>query len=143
MRSFYFSLLVVLVVAIFFYTERESIHVQLDKWKLIPRPERFTELYLENHADLPRSVVAGQIVPFSFTVHNLEGKTMEYPYEVYALAQNESEQQTIGRGNIILDHDAAKTIESSFVFPENQKKTTIFIVLPTLDQEIHFILSSN
>lgn len=135
-------MLLLIGVAVFFYIERAALWTQLDEWKLLPRPERFTELYLENHADLPRSVNAGQTVPFSFTVHNLEGGTMKYSYEVYALASSDDVRQPISHGDFSIDHTKAKTIANTFIFPENQKKMTIFIALPALKQEIHFILSN-
>lgn len=135
--------LLLIGVAIFFYIERAVVWTQLDEWKLIPRPERFTELYLENHANLPKFVSAGQTVPFSFTVHNLEGQAMEYSYRVYAVFSDNGEQQAIGQGDLSLEQNGVKTIENVFTFPENQKKVTIFMTLPALGQEIHFILSSS
>jgi hypothetical protein len=123
------------------YVERELVYRQLDEWKLIPRPERFTELYLENHSAIPQTVVPGQTVPFSFTVRNLEGEAMEYPYEIYALAENDTERRIVARGNLWLEHDGVKVVESAYSFPIDQKRVTVFVELTDLHQQIHFILS--
>ena len=47
------------------------------------KPETFTELYFEDHLSLPNKVTLFKENNFKFTIHNLENKDMEYPYEVY------------------------------------------------------------
>jgi len=36
------------------YLLKDAIYAKLDQWKLIPRPERFTELYFNDHNILPK-----------------------------------------------------------------------------------------
>src|SRR5260370_15081174 len=53
------------------------------------KQEAFTELYFENHLNLPKHVTSSQEYFFNFTIHNLEGKNMKYSYEVYLELGNE------------------------------------------------------
>lgn len=47
------------------------------------KPETFTELYFEDHINLPKTIKKHEEYSFIFTIHNLEYKDMEYPYVVY------------------------------------------------------------
>jgi hypothetical protein len=58
------------------------------------KPETFTELYFEDHINLPKTIQSQKKYSFVFTIHNLENTDMEYPYIVYL--------QTINK-KIILD----------------------------------------
>ena len=55
------------------------------------KPETFTELYFENHLSLPKEVTLFKEYNFKFTIHNLENKDMEYPYEVYINVNGEKQ----------------------------------------------------
>lgn len=82
------------------------------------KPETFTELYFENHLSLPKKIVTDQENNFKFTVHNLEYKTMTYPYEVYIKCSDagcNGEKQIIDEGKITLKHDEYKTISESYM----------------------------
>jgi hypothetical protein len=52
------------------------------------KPETLTELYFENHASLPKTIERHTNYSFTFTIHNLEYKAMQYPYVVYLEANN-------------------------------------------------------
>lgn len=143
-KSRYTTLFVIgtiLLVALFLYSQRDAIYAQLDEWYLIPRPERFTELYLENYTQLPKAVVAGQVVPFSFTIHNLEGKEMAYEYWVYALKDGE-ERVTVDQQTVSAAHDEYKTIDVTYQYPASTTSAVIYVDLIDLDQQIHFKLSA-
>lgn len=47
------------------------------------KPETFTELYFEDHNNLPKTIEKHEEYSFIFTIHNLEYKDMNYPYVVY------------------------------------------------------------
>src|SRR5579872_1281981 len=59
------------------------------------KPEPFTELYFENNENLPQKITNNTqfihlhptlaLFTFQFTIHNLEGKNMRYPYEVFSV----------------------------------------------------------
>lgn len=129
-----------LILAVFFvYTWRHQVYSVLYEWKLIPRPEHFTELYFENYKDLPKTVAVGQSIVFAFAVHNLEGERVEYPYEVYSLSGNGT-RSSIKQDRIFIDNNGFKTVDISYIFPESEKKETVFVVLTSMQQDIHFTL---
>lgn len=45
-------------------------------------PENFTELYFENHKELPKYAEQGKGYDFSFAIHNLENRNMDYGYRI-------------------------------------------------------------
>lgn len=63
-----------------------AIHRQLDRWKLLPQPERLTELYFSDHTKLPTTYTPGNQQTVKFTIHNLEYRPTHYHYHV--LQQN-------------------------------------------------------
>ena len=50
---------------------------------LLPEPENLTELYFEDHDNLPKIIKRRENYTFTFTIHNLENRTAVYPYVVY------------------------------------------------------------
>jgi hypothetical protein len=68
--------IVLILIVVFLYIYRGDIYRELGTLKLLPQPELFTELYIDNYstlaAQLPTTVVKGDNVSFSFTIHNLE-----------------------------------------------------------------------
>ena len=47
------------------------------------KPETFTELYFENHLTLPAKIKPKETYNFTFTIHNLENRDMDYSYRIY------------------------------------------------------------
>jgi hypothetical protein len=47
------------------------------------KPEKFSELYFEDHINLPKTIIPLKEYSFTFTLHNLEYQDMVYPYVVY------------------------------------------------------------
>jgi len=107
---------------------------------LTPTPEPFTELYFEDHLQLPRNIVAGSVTQIAFTVNNLEYKPVEYPIVVVAEdATDSAEPKELYQTTIHLQHNQSKTIPLDLVVPaflSNRTKVTIRLV--TIDQSIHF-----
>src|SRR5713226_1082737 len=65
---------------IFFNLNRASVNNELVTLDLIPKPEKLTELYFNNNANLPSS--ATQVISFAFVIHNLETTDYRYVYDV-------------------------------------------------------------
>lgn len=133
-----FAILTVVIVA-GAYTYRSAAYKQLDAFKLIPRPERFTELYFENHTNLPKTKVKNETIFFSFTVHNLEGKDMQYPYVVYF--KNNYGTTTVEKSGAFVKDNEYKTITESYTFKSNSPQETLYVELTDKHQELHFALS--
>ena len=97
------SLLVgaVLVVEMLFFlnVNRASIYDKLVTFDLIPKPEKMTELYFNNNADLPDSATSNQEIHFAFVIHNLETTDYQYVYEVSVIANGM--RHIVDRGNVL------------------------------------------
>ncbi len=129
------------VVAAFFLfaifaLQTDTVEAALRKHKLLPEPERFTELYLENHLRLPKTYVRGGNNSFTFTVHNLEHKPMKYDYVVEAVSTESA--RFITKGSFELEHDAYKSVKARIASSEAAQRTKINISLENKDQSIHF-----
>lgn len=99
------------------------------------KPETFTELYFENHLKLPSTIKIGEKYPFSFTIHNLEYKTMNYPYEVYI--DTDGKRQNIEKKTVTLSHDNRVTINEEFS-PISATRSAVVVNLLNKNQEIRF-----
>lgn len=100
-------------------------------------PERYTELYFENHLNLPKSAVVGEPQTFSFTLHNLEHQSMVYPYEIY-IQDSVGSRSGIIANTVSLRHDERKTITESFAIVTPIKRAKVVVTLRNKNQEIHF-----
>ena len=67
---------------ILFNLNRTSIYNELITLDLIPKPEKLTELYFNDNANLPSSETSKQVISFAFVIHNLETTDYLYVYEV-------------------------------------------------------------
>jgi hypothetical protein len=108
---------------------------------LIPRPERFTELYLNDHTTLPKTLHKGAVVPFSFTIHNLNGQTVMYHYVVYAQSIDGS-TTTIDTNTVRIDDGESTIIRKFYTYNATSTPITIYIELPDQGQTLHFMLPS-
>jgi hypothetical protein len=109
-------------------------------------PETFTELYFENHTELPLLIASPNeftwyknpntnLYQFSFTIHNLENKDMVYKYEVYSF---EDEQIIIDQGNVLIKNNQSKTITENFTLPSDALRTKVTVNLINKNQQISF-----
>lgn len=133
-----FALIVVLAV-FDLYLYRPAIYAELDTLKLIPRPERLTELYLNDSLKLPKTINKGDVVPFSFAVHNLEGKTTTYPYVIY-IQSSDGSTIPIDRSSVTLADQTSTTIRESYTFKTASTSAEVFIELTGRNQSLHFVL---
>ncbi len=69
------------------------------------QPERFTELYFEDHDNLPKMIHQNGNYRFIFTIHNLESRDMEYRYQIYSESLYEK---------TILSHNTVKIKDKNF-----------------------------
>lgn len=135
--------IIVLFSAVFVsYQFKNDIYAGLNALKLIPVPERFTELYFENSGNLPGVIITGQPIFFAFTVHNLEGRTMNYDYMVYF--------ESAKGDRVVLDSNAAtiadgqsKTFFESHAFYWPLESGKIVVDLYRQNQQIDFMLNAN
>jgi len=98
--------------------------------------ETFTELYFEDHLSLPNKVTLFQENNLKFTIHNLENKDMEYPYEVYIDVNGE--KQMIDKSSVLIKNNEYKTISeaSTIIVPIQRAKVVVNLI--SKNQQIHF-----
>ncbi|RJQ35848.1 hypothetical protein C4559_06290 [Candidatus Microgenomates bacterium] len=101
-------------------------------------PETFTELYFENHLSLPNKIVYYKENDFKFTIHNLENKDMEYPYEVYI--DLNGEKQIIEQSSISIKKNGYKTISEDFTIIYPTARVKVIVNLINKNQQIAFWL---
>jgi len=100
------------------------------------KPETFTELYLEDHLSLPDKVILFKENNFKFTIHNLENKDMEYPYEVYIDLNRE--KKMIDKSSVLIKSNEYKTISEDFTITVPTQRVKVVINLISKSQQIHF-----
>ena len=100
------------------------------------KPETFTELYFEDHLSLPKEITLFKENNFKFTIHNLENKDMEYPYEVYM--DINGEKQSINKSSVLIKNNEYKTITQTFIITTQIQRAKIVVNLIDKNQPIHF-----
>ena len=123
---------------------------QMDKWKLLPRPERMTELYFTDYQQLHPSIGVGTPQTVMFTVHNLEHQATTYHYVLSATSKDDAVERPLGDGKFTLAHDQSLAVSKQVVLPPIDKQLSIEVSLqysglnagdtaPTLQkQSIHY-----
>jgi hypothetical protein len=129
----------VVVAGLNWLFHQSAVLAKLNDWKLVPQSEPVTELYLNDYLTFPDQIVKGMTVPFSFTIHNLEGKYMTYPYGVY-LQTVDGVRIAIASSSVSLADTESRKISESYTFASNSAGVTVFIELPSVGEELHFAL---
>lgn len=99
------------------------------------KPETFTELYFEDHINLPKAIEKGKEYSFVFTIHNLEYKDMEYPYVVYL--ETIDKKITLDQNKISLKDGEYKSIREDFG-PLKDIRMKIVVELVGRNQQVDF-----
>jgi hypothetical protein len=114
----------------------QAVYAQLESWKLIPMPQRFTELYFENNTSLPTTVTTKPLV-FDFGIHNQEGEFVAYSYEI-VMETPSGLTQELSSGTIALPDGQVASIPVVVSLPKGIKTAEIFVELPNQKQVIDF-----
>ncbi len=139
--SFISSFIAFIAIIAILYPFRGPVLGQMTSWNLLTRPEPFTELYLNNSLELPRTPIKKRSsVTFSFSVHNVEGQNMSYPYVAYLVSSQGT--TTIERGTVDLQNGGSVVVPVSYTFGKAYPSVLFVVELTQLDQEIHFLLPS-
>lgn len=104
--------------------------------------ESFTELYFEEHQNLPSEYTLGEY-EFAFTIHNLENQDMDYSYNVYIEYYDNDEfvkSETIEAKNVLIANNETKTLTETFKISEEHDYAKVAV--ETNEEEIHFWLRS-
>ncbi len=134
-------LLFVLFLSILIYNNRVFARSWVHEHVLASTEETMTELYFDDHLNLPKSIMAGDEISFSFVIHNLEGRDMAYPYLVY---KTFNENKIFLRRDIVKVEDGEyKRVNVSYTPLESVNNGIITVSLLQFNQDIHFLLSED
>src|SRR6266849_5289395 len=88
---------------IFFNLNKASIYNEFVTLDLIPKPEKMTELYFNDSANLPSSATSNQVISFAFVIHNLETTDYQYAYDVSVNANGT--RHIVDSGNVLVKNN--------------------------------------
>jgi len=89
--------------------------------------EPLTELYFENHTELPKHLFLEKTYNFSFTIHNLEEQDMDYDYTIEVFDNEGNFMFEINKGSFFLANEEYQTFEQDFRFIRNFDRARINI----------------
>jgi Protein of unknown function (DUF1616) len=118
---------------------RSAINRQLHAWKVLPEPERLTELYFSDHAHLPGYYIPGDAQNVAFTVHNLEYRTTSYKYTITQQSRDGSQTQELGSGNFTIKEGQYQKTTVSITLADLGTDTKVVVKLN--DESIHYIMT--
>lgn len=89
--------------------------------------EPLTEVYFENHTNLPKNVFWNQSYNFTFTVHNLEYREMNYSYNVTLSYNNKTRGEDFGW--MRLGNNESASVWQDFRIGEHFERAQIVVVV--------------
>jgi hypothetical protein len=115
-----------------------AIDRQLRDWKLLPEPERLTELYFTAPNNLPNSYSPGESQTVNFTVHNLEYQTTAYHYLIIEQSQDGSQSQTLAGGSFTLAQNQYDRPSVKIFLPNLGSRVKVEIELTNVHESIDY-----
>ena len=111
---------------------------QLNAWKLLPQPEKLTELYYANSTQLPTTYTPNQPQSFKFTTHNLEYQDLTYHYSVTAQADGSQTTTPISTGSFNLNQNQSTTTPITVTLPDLGPRVKVTVTLTTTNESIDY-----
>ena len=127
---------VVVTVLIVFNLNKASIDNELVALDLIPKPEKLTELYFNNSANLPDAVKGNRVISFSFVIHNLETTDYQYVYEVTVNAKGT--RHIVDSGNVLVRNNQYYVKNEEFKLTTASGRQEVIVSLNNMQQSIDF-----
>jgi hypothetical protein len=103
LASLFIGVILVVGILVFFNLNRASVYNELFALDLVPKPEKLTELYFNDNANLPSSVTSNQAISFAFVIHNLEATNFQYTYDVSVNANGT--RHIVDSGNVLVKNN--------------------------------------
>ena len=126
----------VVVVPLFVLETHGGIGSAAEQLRLVPQNERFTEVYFSDAALLPKVVARRQPIAFSFVISNQEGTTTVYPFEIYVL--KDGVKVSLQKSWLEVASGAASTTNIRFTPHGNFHEMTVYVNLPSVQEQLHF-----
>ncbi len=105
------------------------------------QPTPFTELFLDDHASLPRQVTPGVPATFHFTIANHEGRAVAYDYRVTVTGANGS-SAVAQRATVEVGAGASTSIAATFTTTPGSSSSVISVELVDRTENVHFEVRS-
>jgi uncharacterized membrane protein len=115
-----------------------AIDRQMHSWKLLPEPERLTELYFTNPNSLPTKYTPGQTQLVNFTVHNLEYRTTNYQYKITETSQDRKQSQSLAAGSFSLPQNGYQKAAVSIATVDFGPRTKVEVRLVNVGESISY-----
>lgn len=103
--------------------------------------EPVTELYFENHSQIPENIKRNIPYDVAFTIHNLENQDMHYTYEVFI--NTNTQKQMIASNAILVKKDTSRTIHERVTFTQFFIQSEVVVNLINKNQQINFWVNGN
>lgn len=128
--------IVIIILAIIFNSA--TISRQLHSWKLLPSPEKLTELYFTRPNNLPTTYFPGKNQNVQFTIHNLEYQKENYHY-VISVANNQGQQvTTLTQGDVVLMNGQYDKVSVNVILPDLGTREKITTTLTNVNESIDY-----
>ena len=124
------------VMLIFFTLNKALIYNELNSLNLIPQPEKLTELYFNDNANLPNSVKENQVINFAFVIHNLE--TADYQYDYVVSVNANGKRHIVDSGNVWIKDNKYFVKNEQFMLLNSQSRQEVVVELTNKQQSIDF-----
>jgi hypothetical protein len=135
------SLLLIAVILIggmliFFNFNKTSIEDELVTLDLLPKPEKLTELYFDQNANLPTSARSNQAISFTFVIHNLETTDFQYVYDVVVKANGT--KHIVDSGSVLVKNNQYYVKNEKFNLMNSPGRQQVVVELTNKQQSIDF-----
>lgn len=115
---------------------RASVYNGLAALDLIPKPEKLTELYFSDNANLPDNATRNQIISFTFVIHNLETTDYQYSYDVVVIANGT--RHLVDSGNVQVINNQYYAKQEKFNLINSPGRQDVIVELTNIRQSIDF-----
>jgi uncharacterized membrane protein len=117
-----------------------AIDRQLHDWKVLPEPERLTELYFTHPNTLPTTYTTGQTLPVNFTVHNLEYRTETYHYQIIETTNAGSQTKILYSGSFTLKQNSYHNTNVNISTLDRGNHAKLEVLLLNVHESIDYLL---
>lgn len=134
---------VILVVGVIFYfnINRANIYNELGNLDLIPKPEKITELYFNNSANLPSSATSNRVISFAFVIHNLEMTGYQYDYMVSVNLNGK--RHIVDSAKVLVKNNRYYVKNEIFNLMNSPGRQEVLVELVNLHQSIDFWIGNS
>jgi uncharacterized membrane protein len=115
-----------------------AIDRQLHNWKVLPEPERLTELYFTHPNTLPTTYTTGQTLPVDFTVHNLEYKTETYRYQISEANNAGSQTKILDTGSFVLKQSKYHMASVNITTTDMGSRANVKVTLVKINESVDY-----